>query len=46
MKQIVLLIGFIGAVLVSCNTNENISVYCIGDSTTANKKEKVFPEHG
>ena len=46
MKQILLILGAALLILVGCQNEKEISVFCIGDSTMANKKADVFPETG
>lgn len=46
MKRIGFLVILILVVLSSCQNNQPIKIFTIGDSTMANKKEDVYPETG
>jgi lysophospholipase L1-like esterase len=46
MKHPFLYLFLLVVLLSSFRANQEISIYCIGDSTMANKKAEVFPETG
>lgn len=46
MKQLVIVFSVILLTFASCQNNTNISIFCIGDSTMANKAKEAYPEHG
>jgi len=46
MKKIIPALVILLVVLVACQNEKDISIYCIGDSTMANKKPEVYPETG
>lgn len=46
MKQLILFLAVALIALSACQPHKEITIYCVGDSTMANKKAKVYPETG
>jgi len=46
MKKLVFILGLIFTIFTACQINNKTTIYCIGDSTMANKKADVYPETG